>query len=51
MLIYSKNMLGVFLLNVKEYQILNHVFKKFLKKENLNLYGVIKRAHFSVNKC
>ena len=35
----------------KKYQILNHVFKKFLMKENLNLYGVIKKAHFSVKKC
>ena len=35
----------------KKYQILNHVFKKLLKKENLNLYGVIKKAHFSVKKC
>ena len=35
----------------KKYQILNHVFKKFLKKENLNLYRVIKKAHFSVKKC
>ena len=40
-----------FLLNLKKYQILNRVFKKFLKKENLNLYGVIKKAHFSVKKC
>ena len=45
------DVLGVFLLNLKKYQILNHVFKKFLKKENLNLYGVIKKAHFSVKKC
>ena len=43
--------LGVFLLNLKKYQILNHVLKKFLKKENLNLYGVIKKAHFSLKKC
>ena len=35
----------------KKYQILNHVFKKFLKKKNLNLYEVIKKAHFSVKKC
>ena len=35
----------------KKYQILKHVFKKFLKKENLNLYGVIKKVHFSVKKC
>ena len=35
----------------KKYQILNHVFKKFLKKENLNSYGAIKKAHFSVKKC
>ena len=35
----------------KKYQILNHVFKKYLKNENLNSYGVIKKAHFSVKKC
>ena len=35
----------------KKYHILNHVFKKFLKIENLNLYGVIKKVHFSVKKC
>ena len=29
----------------------NHVFKKILKKENLNLYGMIKKAHFSIKKC
>ena len=46
-----QNMHGHFLLNLKKYQILNHVFKKFLNKENLNLYGVIKKAHFSVKKC
>ena len=46
-----QNMHGVFQLNLKKYQILNHVFKKFLKKENLNLYGVIKKVHFSVKKC
>ena len=46
-----QNMHGHILLNLKKYQILNHVFKKFLKKENLNLYGVIKKAHFSVKKC
>ena len=44
-------MLGVFLLNLEEYQISNHIFKKILKKKNLNLYGVIKKAHFSVKKC
>ena len=44
-------MLGVFILNLKKYQILNRVFKKFLNKENLNLYGVTKKAHFSVKKC
>ena len=26
-------------------------FQKFLKKENLNLYRVIKKAHFPVKKC
>ena len=35
----------------KKSQILNHVLKKFLEKENLNSYGVIKKVHFSVKKC
>ena len=35
----------------EKYQILNHVFKKFLKKENLNLFCQIKKVHFSVKKC
>ena len=39
-----------FTIKSKKYQILNHVFKTFLKKESLNLYGVIKKAHFSVKK-
>ena len=50
-LMFLVNIHGHFLLNLKKFQILNHVFKKFLKKENLNLYGVIKKAHFSVKKC
>ena len=37
------------LVNMVKYSRLNN--KKFLKKENLNLYGVIKKAHFSVKKC
>ena len=41
----------IFAIKTKKYQILNHVLKKFLKKENLNLYGVIKKVHFSVMKC
>ena len=44
-------MLGVFLLNLKKYQTLNDVLKKYLKNESLNLYGAIKKAHFSVKKC
>ena len=43
-----QNTHGHFLLNLKEYQISNRVFKKFLKKENLNLFGQIKKVHFSV---
>ena len=35
----------------KKYQILNHVLKKYLKKENLNSYGVIKNQLFSLKKC
>ena len=46
-----QNTYGVFLLKVKKYQILNHVLKKYLKKENLNTFGVIKKVHFSVKKC
>ena len=46
-----QNMHGHFLLKVKKYRILNHVLKKYLKNENLNSYGVIKKVHFSVKKC
>ena len=35
----------------KKHQILNHVFKKYLKNENLNSYGVIKNLLFSLKKC
>ena len=35
----------------KKYQILNHVLKKSLKKENLNLFGQIKNLLFSQMKC
>ena len=35
----------------KKYQTLNHVFKKFLKKENLNLFGQIKKVRFFQMKC
>ena len=35
----------------KKYQILNLVLKKFLKKENLNLFGQIKNLLFSLKKC
>ena len=49
--IFSKYAWSHFLLNLKKYQIFNHVFKKFLKKENLNSYGVIKKIYFSVKKC
>ena len=48
---FFQNMHGVFLLNLKKYQILNHVSKKYLKKENLNSYGVIKNQLFSLKKC
>ena len=47
----SQNTHGVFLLNLKKYRILNLVFKRYLKKENLNLYGVIKNLLFSQKKC
>ena len=42
---------GAFLLNLKKYQISNHVLKKFLKKENQNIFGVIKKVLSSVKKC
>ena len=48
--VYSKYAWS-FPIKSKKHQILNLVFKKFLKKENLNLYGVIKKVHFSVKKC
>ena len=48
---FFQNMHGHLLLNLKKYQILNHVFKKYLKNEHLNSYEAIKKAHFSVMKC
>ena len=48
--IFSKHAWS-FPIKSKKYQILNHVLKKYLKKENLNSYGVIKKVHFSVKKC
>ena len=50
-LIFFQNMHGVFPLNLKKYQILNHVFKKYLNNESLNTFGVIKKVHSSVKKC
>ena len=44
-------MLGRFQLNLKKYKMLNYVFKKYLKKGNLTIYGLIKNQHFLVNKC
>ena len=35
----------------KKYKILNLVSKRYLKKENLNLYGLIKKVAFFQEKC
>ena len=35
----------------KKYQILNHVLKKYLNNKNLNTFGQIKKALFSLKKC
>ena len=48
---FFQNKHGVFLLNLKKYQILNHVLKKYLKKENLHIFGLIKNRLFSLKKC
>ena len=42
---------GDFLLKVKKNKILSHVFKTYLNNENLNTFGVIKKALFSLKKC
>ena len=46
-----QNMHGVFLLNLKKYQISNHVLKKYLKDENQNTFGQIKNWLFFLKKC
>ena len=40
-----------FPLKSKLLKILNHVLKKYLKKENLNIFGQIKNQLFSLKKC
>ena len=45
---FFQNMLGVFLLNLKKFSDIKQCFQKILKKEDLNLYRVIKKVHFSV---
>ena len=40
-----------FPIKTKKYKMLNYVFKKYLKNENLIIYGRIKNQHFSVKKC
>ena len=35
----------------KKYKILNLVFKRYLKKENVLIFGVIRKVHFLVKKC
>ena len=44
-------MLGLFQLNLKKYNMLNNVFKKYLKNVNPIIYGQIKNQHFSAKKC
>ena len=39
------------LLNLKKYKTLNLVSKKYLKKENQNIFGEIKNQPFSLKKC
>ena len=46
-----QNMHGHFLLNLKKFQILNHVFKKYLKKKNQNTFGLIKNHLSFLKKC
>ena len=38
-------------LNLKKYKTLNLVLKKYLKKTNPNIFGVIKKAVFYLKKC
>ena len=45
------NMHGLFLLNQKLLDILNHVSKKYLNNENQNIFGLIKNQLFSLKKC
>ena len=40
-----------FPIKTKKHRILSYVFKKYLKKGNLIIYGQIKNQHFSVKKC
>ena len=35
----------------KKYQTLNHVFKRYLKNEDQNIFGLIKNQLFSLKKC
>ena len=42
---------GVFLLNQKLLKILNHVFKRYLKNENLHIFSQIKKVAFFQKKC
>ena len=37
--------------NLKKYKILNLVLKKYLRKTNQNLFGVIKNPLFYLKKC
>ena len=50
-LMYFQNIHSHFLLNLKKYRILNNVSKKYLKKENINLYGLIKNLLSFLKKC
>ena len=43
---YPPSILNTFPLKSKKYKILNHVLKKYLKKANPNIFGVIKNQFF-----
>ena len=49
--VFSVNMHGFFLLNLKKYKILNHVLRKYLKNENQNTFGLIKNHLSFLKKC
>ena len=48
--IFSKYV-WAFTIKSKKYKILNLVSKRYLKNENLNIFGVIRNVLFSQKKC